>query len=564
MSQVEGSTAVHVARGSSYLLLQNMATNVMMVVSFAILARLITPLEMGGMAVLMMVVGASRVVACIGMSSSVTRFMAESMARNDRTRAAGVFYQAIRTNLLLSSLVGITVFLSAGHLSTWLLGTPERAILFQILAFDIVVGAGLLPTLNSAMLGLQKIREMSAINIIYMVMRQTLIVTCIFSTRSLLGLVIAWVVSEFAVALALFKYVRSNIGSSTFAFDFKHLVRFSFPLFLQDAANYGYAWFDQMILLSYLSLESLGVYTTVITAFNVLGGVAATIGTSLFPTYSVMHEEHGNRALADSSRGATRYLCLIVVPLSLGLFSTARPSLTLFVGEAYSNGAGPLMILSLFFAFTLTSTAFAVLPVVIGDTTLSFKLAILNIILGVASTLILLPLLGIVGAAIARGVTMVAGLVTVVIALKSRIGIGFDVEAFWKALVSGVVMAVVVMSAQSHYYSRYLLPAYVVLGGLVYFSMLLLLRAIKAHDIQLLDEYLGPRYRFILRPLEKLVMNPPPRAQAELTELRCPKSFRSSNRRLFGGMVRPVRQFERYLLKKGYSRPSSTRLLDYG
>jgi O-antigen/teichoic acid export membrane protein len=166
MSRAERSNAVHVARGSSYLLLQNMATNVMMVVSFSILARLITPLEMGGMAVLQMVVGASRVVACIGMPSSVIRFMAESMARNDRARAAGVFYQAIRTNLILSSLVGLAIFLSAGHLSTWLLGTPERAILFQVLAFDTVVAAGLLPTLNSAMLGLQKIREMSAINIL--------------------------------------------------------------------------------------------------------------------------------------------------------------------------------------------------------------------------------------------------------------------------------------------------------------------------------------------------------------------------------------------------------------
>jgi len=503
MGRPEQSTAVHVAKDASYIFLQNIATNIMMVVSFAILARLITPVEMGGMAVLLMVIGASRVVACIGMPSSVTRFMAESMARNDRARAAGVFYQAIRTNLVLSSLVGIAVFLSAGHLSSWLLGTPERAILFQILAFDIVIAAGLLPTLNSAMLGLQKIREMSAINILYMVIRQTLIVTFIFATRSLLGLVIAWLVSELVVTLALFKYVRSNIGSSTFAFDFKHLVKFSSPLFLQDAANYGYAWFDQVILLGYLSLESLGVYTTVITAFGVLGGVAAAIGTSLFPTYSAMHEEHGSRALADSSRGATRYLSLIVVPLSLGLFSSARPSLTLFVGEAYSNGIGPLMILSLCFAFTLTSTAFAGLPVVLGDTVLSLKLAILNITLGAASTLILLPSLGIVGAAIARGITMVAGLVTVVIALKSRIGVGFDVEAFWKALVSSGVMAVAVLSAQTQYYSKYLLPAYVILGGSIYFSMLLLLRAIKAQDIQLLDEYLGPRFRFIVRPLKK-------------------------------------------------------------
>jgi hypothetical protein len=103
---------------------------------------------------------------------------------------------------------------------------------------------------------------------------------------------------------------------------------------------------------------------------------------------------------------------------------------------------------------------------------------------------------------------MAVGLVTVTIALRRRISVGFDIEAFWKALVSSAVMTAVVVLAQAWYYSKYLLPAYVVLGGSVYFSMLLLLRAIKEQDVQLLDEYLGPRYRFILRPLEKLVMNP--------------------------------------------------------
>lgn len=56
--------------------------------------------------------------------------------------------------------------------------------------------------------------------------------------------------------------------------------------------------------------------------------------------------------------------------------------------------------------------------------------------------------------------------------------------------------------------SKYLLPAYVVLGGSIYFSVLLLLRAIKAQDVQLLDEYLGTRFRFIARPLKRLVANP--------------------------------------------------------
>jgi O-antigen/teichoic acid export membrane protein len=485
-----------------------MATNAMLVVSFSILARLVTPVEMGEMAVLLMVVGLSRVIVCLGMPRSVTRFIAESMAKNDRMEAAAVFYQAIKTNLLLSLLAAVGMFLWSKSLSTWLLGTPERAILFQLLAFDIVVAAGLLPTLSSAMLGLQKIREMSLANLVYTVARQSLIAAFVLASHSLLGLVMAWIVSEIGLTLMFFRHVESSIGLPVFTFDLKRLVRFSFPIFLQDAANYVYTWFDRAVLLTYLSLESLGTYTTAMTAFGVLANVADAIGMSLFPTYSVMREEHGREALGDSIREATRYACLIGLPLCFGLFSTAKPSLALFVGEAYAEATGPLMVISLFASFAFVETAFTGLLVVLGETVLSLKLATLQIAVGVASTLVLLPSLKMVGASIARGITMATSLVTMMIVLRRRISVEFDTEAFWKSLVSSGVMATVVLLFQTYYYSKYLLPAYVVVGGFIYLSMLFVLRAIRAQDVQLLDEYLGPRLRFITRLLRSLLGTP--------------------------------------------------------
>ena len=234
------------------------------------------------MTVLLMVVGASRVIACLGMPSSVTKFIAESMAKNDRVAAAGVFYNAIKTNLSLSLPVAATAYWWSKSLSTWLLGTPEKAILFQLLALDIVVAAGLLPALSSAMLGLQKIKEMSAANLVYMATRQSLIVVFVFATRSLLGLVTAWIVSEIGLALMFLRHVESSIGPPVFTFDLRRLVRFSFPLFLQDAANYVYTWFDRVVLLTYLSLENLGMYTTAMTAFGVLVGVSARSPTACY------------------------------------------------------------------------------------------------------------------------------------------------------------------------------------------------------------------------------------------------------------------------------------------
>jgi hypothetical protein len=100
---------------------------------------------------------------------------------------------------------------------------------------------------------------------------------------------------------------------------------------------------------------------------------------------------------------------------------------------------------------------------------------------------------------------MIASLVTMIIALRRRIHVSIDVEAFWKSLTSSGLMAAVILLVQAYYYSKYLLPAYIVLGGSIYFLMLLISHAIRAEDISFLDEYLGPHFRFIVRPLESLL-----------------------------------------------------------
>lgn len=285
--------AVRVAKGASYVFLQGIATNIMMAITFAIIARIITTAEMGAIAVLTMVTGACQLLANIGMPSGVTKFTAESLARNDRKSAAGAFYQALRTSATLSILLALTVFAMSPILSEYLLGTPDQTALFQLSAASIVATAGFPPILNSAMLGLQRIREMAIIGILYSVIRQALIVSLVFLTHSLRGLVAAWIISGTLTSIILLTYVVSKLGPPSFSFDPRHLIRFSTPLFLQDIVNFIYSWFDRAMVLVYVSLSAVGIYNATMTAFAVLAGIPGAIGTALLPTYSSLHGKSG-------------------------------------------------------------------------------------------------------------------------------------------------------------------------------------------------------------------------------------------------------------------------------
>jgi O-antigen/teichoic acid export membrane protein len=500
-------TAVHVAKGASYIFLQGIATNIMMTITFAIIARIITTAEMGAIAVLTMVTGACQLTANIGMSSGVTKFMAESLARNDRKSAAGAFYQAFRTSAALSILLALALFATSQFLSEYLLGAPDQTVLFQLSAASIVATAGFLPILNSAMLGLQRIREMAIIGTLYSVMRQALIVSLVFLTHSLRGLVVAWIISGTLASVILLTYVVSKLGPPSFSFDPRHLIRFSTPLFLQDIVNFTYSWFDRAILLAYTSLATLGIYSAAMTAFGVLAGVPSSIGTALLPAYSSLQGRRGARSLEGSIKTASRYICYIGTPLAFGLLATSKPALTLFVGEAYADGALPLMALSFFLAVTIISTSFSGVLVALEETTLSLKLTILSVAVGITSALLLLPPLDALGAALTRGLAMVVSLVATVASLKRKIKLTFDKEAFTKSLTASLTMALIVVLAQSLQYSKYLLPVYVLVGAATYLTMLRILHAIKPADIELIKQYLGPRFHFTINKLARYLIS---------------------------------------------------------
>jgi hypothetical protein len=76
------------------------------------------------------------------------------------------------------------------------------------------------------------------------------------------------------------------------------------------------------------------------------------------------------------------------------------------------------------------------------------------------------------------------------------------------AIGAASVMVITITAIQTHYYSKYLLPAYVFTGGAIYLAVLRLANTIKRSDIELTKEYLGPRFSFLSKLLDKLVANP--------------------------------------------------------
>jgi O-antigen/teichoic acid export membrane protein len=195
-----------------------------------------------------------------------------------------------------------------------------------------------------------------------------------------------------------------------------------------------------------------------------------------------------------------------MVPLAFGLLATARPALTLFVGQAYVGGAAPLMILSGIFGITVVAVALGPMVVAIGETRLASLITITTLVVSLVTAAVLTPLFGMLGAAASRGVIMILGLALWIFFLRKKMPVHIDLDAVKKSFAAGAVMVFAVMGLEAGLYSKYFLPAYVVVGGVVYLAMLRVLKAVRQDDIDLIKKYLPPQLAFASNLLSALLL----------------------------------------------------------
>ena len=501
----EVSNAVSAARGVSYLWLQTILSALARIVAFAFFARLISVDEMGVYTILSLAYSAASALMGLGMASVVTKSIAENIAQGKKEVAASVYYKSLLLSELASILVAAGFLLS--KFPAGVSNLPNSPLISAISIFfviDIIANIG--PTAAAVFYGLLEFRGYALIYAIYAIVRPFMVVLFVYETGSLIGLVEAWVVSDTAFAAYVFLYLWRRLGPPVFRFSTKYLLKLSSPLYLAGIASFLYGSFDQLTLIPLVSLTALGVYGAAVTAFGAYNGLLGVFGSVLLPVFSGVHGVKGPGVLGDSVRAASRYVSIVAMPLAFALLAAARPALTLLVGGAYQGGVIPLAVLAVGSIASIVGLALGPVLVVLNETTLAALASILPIPLSVAVALISIPLLGILGASIARAVSMLLGLLLTWYFVRRKITVRLDFQAILKSLVASGGMALVMEALQLLYYSRFLLPVYLLVGLLAYLLAMRALKAMSTADIDLLRRTLGPRSSRMCDLLSRLVV----------------------------------------------------------
>lgn len=485
------SSAVRVARGASYLYIQSFLSNLFGVVYFAFATRFLSVYEIGVTSVLFLITTVFPPLFNLAMPAAIVKFVPEYMGSRLKGRVSSVVKKGLIFGFSVSVITSAVLFLSSRFVSNLLFGSVAYQNMVEFLSIDIFA-IMMIPFLSSVLNGFQRFGEVSFGSTFGYIVKYAVAVILLHYDFGLTGVILGWIAGDFTTILIhLYNILPFKEGSDSVLFS--ELLRYSYPLYFAGLLNYFSLRIDQFLILVFLSTVDQGVYNAAVTASWVVLSVSESIHYALFPQFAERFGRKDRKALATASYVASRYLSIIYLPLAVGLATVALPTLSLVAGSAYIAGYIPLLLFSLTYAFTLLGPIATSLVSSLGKTKIIFWSTFIIFVADAALGVLMIPLLGIIGAALGKSVALILGFVFEMRGLKSVFGWHFDTSTIRKTSVAVMVMAAVVLGVQICWFNIFYLPLYVLVGGVVYFVCLLVFKVVNHADVELIKDFLPKR-----------------------------------------------------------------------
>ncbi len=350
-------------------------------------------------------------IATLGLDLGVARFAPLYLGKGDDSRLRGVLRYSILLSTVAGAAAGAVLWLSAGPVATRLLGMPDLVGIIHICALCLpfyVSGRVLVKTV----VAFQKIGYRVALKqVLSPVVRFILTFLLVAAGMGAAGAIWAFLASEvisWAILLWLLNFriyplFRPTGGKSLF--DSRAFFAYCLPLFLAGIIDLVLHYTDAFMTGYFLEEAHVGLYGTAVR----LAALVA-LGTELLnPMFlSIITQQHaaGDTAgVVSTFNNNNRWFCYITFPIAAVLVTLPAESMALIWGESYVVGAWALAILVLgrtFFYLANTSTFLLYMH---GATRLILAVSLFSALLNVVLNWILIPRIGITGAALATAIS---------------------------------------------------------------------------------------------------------------------------------------------------------------
>jgi len=357
-----------------------------------VLARMLTPAELGSYRQLFLVYTTISAVLLLGIPQSLLYFLPKAASPSEQKR---IIRRTLNLIAILSILCAAAIFIGKGIVADKFDNPQLEKLLFLFALYPLFMFVTQI--FSSIMLGLKEPVKAASFTFFSILCDLVLILGTAVLTKNLDLIVVAVLVSAFMqycyAWFKLYKYSRLN-----FEFDFgglKSQLAYSVPLGLSSLVGMLSIQLDKIMVSGFFTPEQFAVFSVGAMELPLIGILANSVNSVILPNLS-----SGNKSQMGSLyNAAVRKNSLIVFPLAALFFLLADPLMVFLYGKPYAGAAVYFRIY--LYALPLRVATYGILFQAMGKTKVIMLNSILALFANAGLNFLLIRKMGMQGAALA-------------------------------------------------------------------------------------------------------------------------------------------------------------------
>jgi O-antigen/teichoic acid export membrane protein len=422
---------------------------------------------------------------------AVVRFLAGEENKAKRNRAFGAMLCAI---MIFAVIVAIFGILLSPQISTLLFASPE---------YTTYVGLIILWTFFNSLYNFflsylrvrGKMREISICYVGFTIMQMVTIVGLSKSGYSLESIITCMIILQFIFSVGILSWIVKDIGFPIPNLSgLKAYLIYSIPQMPVVVLLWVISLSDRYFITHFISLSQDGIYSSSNTVAGLTALFYAPISYVLFPMVSKLWEQQRLAEVKMYFEYSIRLFLTFAVPGAIGISILSQALLKLLTTSEFL--AGEYLVLLLAFG----GVFLGIYQIYINLILLGKQAKLLPLMTAVAAiasvilNIILIPLLGITGAAISNFASYLILAAIVMVRAKKTMIIEYNLRYYGKVILSSLGMMLCLIFLKADTIWSIILAA--IIGSIVFVLGLLFLKAFSQQDFQ-----------FIKRTINNLVPN---------------------------------------------------------
>jgi O-antigen/teichoic acid export membrane protein len=346
-----------------------------------------------------------------GVGYATTKYVAEYRARGDVETVQRLASTSLTAYLVLAAAGGLGLAALSPVLVNDVLSVPpdlrglaQTAFLVASLAFSLTM---LLQALQAFPNALQRIDLTTKRTLAFSTASTLGIAGVLAVGRGLLAVLAVQVCVNAIAVAAFFLLARRLLPEISLrpGFDpatFRLLARFSLLKFANNVSTNTVMQIDKVLVGALLSLGAVGYYFVPLQLAQRLTTVVGAVAVAFLPAASALHGRADRERLVQLYLRATKVVALLGLPLASLLVVFAQPILRYWIDASFAHHGGvTLQVLAVGYGLNIFSTIPAITSDSLGRPGVTAAFSVASAVLNVSLSVLLIPRLGIVGAALA-------------------------------------------------------------------------------------------------------------------------------------------------------------------